>query len=829
MRPLRVDLEGFGAFRDRTEIDFAGLDLVALVGPTGSGKSTVIDAITFALYGSVARYDNPSLVAPVISQLAVEARVRFDFELAGARYSAVRVVRRAESNASPGSPPRAKTREARLERWHGPDPDGPTTVLAGSVREMDAEVQALIGLDFSQFTRTIVLPQGAFAEFLTDDPANRQRLLRRLLDLGLYADMAAQARERATRAGYAMDAQRAELERLAAATPAARLALAEQGERVDGFAGSLGDQLAEIERHDVELSDRRATYRTTEAAIADLAAVAVPDHAAAVHTELEQARLAAVAAEADLAAARTELQECRVAADAAGDAATLARTADLLVRREALVSQIRDVDAERGTAEADATTAQAEQVRLTGEMEVARAALAAHRQAADAAVWVHQLRAGEACPVCEQTVHEVPATASPDALATADELVATVAVALDDATVAAARAHGRTDAAAAAAVRHRAELTEIDERLAGQLTADELAAGASTLDRVTGDLQRAEAAAVASSAAAAAVDRADTAAGRARAAVDAISGREADLRPQFVAQRDRVTALGAPAWDPDQPLANAWARLTVWATDRRTALGEQLAEIEAAGVELRAARSKLATDLWAQASAAGLDTDVDLDTADSDDVARLAPLAAAARARLDAEMAALDAGIGRRTELERQAAELDEEQTVHESLGRHLAANGFERWLLQEALDHLVHHATLRLHELSNGRYSLEVVDGSFAVRDHGNADERRDVRTLSGGEIFLASLSLALALAESIAELATTDGPRLESIFLDEGFGTLDPETLDVLASAIEELSAAGRLVTVVTHVRDLAERMPVRFEVRSAGGTSTIDRVDR
>ena len=58
--------------------------------------------------------------------------------------------------------------------------------------------------------------------------------------------------------------------------------------------------------------------------------------------------------------------------------------------------------------------------------------------------------------------------------------------------------------------------------------------------------------------------------------------------------------------------------------------------------------------------------------------------------------------------------------------------------------------------------------------------------------------------------------GPRLESMFLDEGFGTLDPETLDVVATAMEELSASGRLIGIVTHIRELADRMPVRFEVR-------------
>ena len=117
MRPNRLEIEGFGTFRDRTVVDFANLDLVAFVGPTGSGKSTVIDAITFALYGSVARYDNSSLVAPVIHQLSAEAKVRFDFEIGGEDYTAVRVVRRRKSK--PGAGPQATTREARLERLDG--------------------------------------------------------------------------------------------------------------------------------------------------------------------------------------------------------------------------------------------------------------------------------------------------------------------------------------------------------------------------------------------------------------------------------------------------------------------------------------------------------------------------------------------------------------------------------------------------------------------------------------------------------------------------------------------------------------------------------------
>ena len=66
MRPERLELAGFGAFLEPTVIDFGGVDLFALGGPTGAGKSTVLDAIAFALYGSVSRYDNPALVAPAV-------------------------------------------------------------------------------------------------------------------------------------------------------------------------------------------------------------------------------------------------------------------------------------------------------------------------------------------------------------------------------------------------------------------------------------------------------------------------------------------------------------------------------------------------------------------------------------------------------------------------------------------------------------------------------------------------------------------------------------------------------------------------------------------
>ncbi|HEX5366166.1 MAG TPA: SMC family ATPase, partial [Acidimicrobiales bacterium] len=171
MRPIRLHLDGFTVFRSPTVVDFAQTDLFALVGPTGAGKTSVIDALTFALYGSVPRLDDRRAVAPVISQNLTEARVRLDFTVAGEACTAVRVVRATRHGG-------ATTREARLERGG--------RVVAGTADEVTSAVTDLLGLGFEHFTTCVSLPQGQFARFLHDKPRSRQDLLVRLLDLGLY-------------------------------------------------------------------------------------------------------------------------------------------------------------------------------------------------------------------------------------------------------------------------------------------------------------------------------------------------------------------------------------------------------------------------------------------------------------------------------------------------------------------------------------------------------------------------------------------------------------------------------------------------------------------
>ena len=132
-------------------------------------------------------------------------------------------------------------------------------------------------------------------------------------------------------------------------------------------------------------------------------------------------------------------------------------------------------------------------------------------------------------------------------------------------------------------------------------------------------------------------------------------------------------------------------------------------------------------------------------------------------------------------------------------------------------LDHLVHLANRQLERL-HGRYLLarkSVGELELEVIDTWQADVARDTRTLSGGESFLVSLALALALSDLVSHKTSID-----SLFLDEGFGTLDGETLDIALDALDSLNASGKMIGIISHVEALKERIPVQLKVSKGHG---------
>ena len=509
---------------------------MAFVGPTGSGKSSIIDALTFALYGSAARYDQRA-VAPVINQMSAEARVRFDFELAGTAYTAVRVVRRTKSGG-------ATTKEARLESQG--------EVLAGDERALSAKVVELLGLDFDKFNKTVVLPQGRFAEFLHDKPADRQELLRGLLGVGIYERAGKVARSRETAAANTADLLE---QQLATAGDVSDERLAELG----GRAAAIEALLQVVEALGAEIAQADDALRRTEQRIAVvgrrdelLATVVVPDGVDALHDELVAAEaLSDAAATAHAVARERQRQAVEAVADgpsevamsmlveahdavsrAAGaqrDAgerlqtataqhgAALAAAASVQERRTVLVVAVesadRALDAALGQQRSAGSLEAAEQViplfgrraevaadvmALVAEEARARqsadAATAQHAAAIDAvalaerlapaAVLVEHLVAGEPCPVCAQVVGILP----PPHADAAGHVAAARALAAD-AAAAVAVAMEEWHRAQRALAGGEARLTEIEQRLEGQperaaaeLRVAELRALADTVD-----------------------------------------------------------------------------------------------------------------------------------------------------------------------------------------------------------------------------------------------------------------------------------------------------------------------------------------------------------
>jgi DNA repair protein SbcC/Rad50 len=290
----------------------------------------------------------------------------------------------------------------------------------------------------------------------------------------------------------------------------------------------------------------------------------------------------------------------------------------------------------------------------------------------------------------------------------------------------------------------------------------------------------------------------------------------------FDAARDRVAALSPPAVDRTD-LAAAWQGLSTFAAERAPELRTAAAAAQEAITAAEQAWRDRMGRLREAVAAGGVEPTAGAGLRDVEAAVVAAITTADARVALVAQQLETVAELReRRTDAER-ARDLAAE------LGRQLDAKHFERWLLTQALQRLLHGATARLDELTAGAYSLTVdASGAIEVVDHRNADERRPVKTLSGGETFLASLALALALADQVAELASGGAARLEALFLDEGFGTLDGETLDTVATAISELGQQGRMVGIVTHIRELAEQVPVRYEVRKVGGSSSVERIE-
>lgn len=203
----------------------------------------------------------------------------------------------------------------------------------------------------------------------------------------------------------------------------------------------------------------------------------------------------------------------------------------------------------------------------------------------------------------------------------------------------------------------------------------------------------------------------------------------------------------------------------------------------------------------------------------------------------DKETKHIEATLVSLEELEKVMGEAREEVTFLSRLND--LANGgeqgfknvtFERYVLGAILDEVVYAANLRLQKMSRSRYSLERSDYTGGGRGKQGLDlavmdaftgQSRPANTLSGGETFLASMALALGLADVIQSYA--GGIHMDTMFIDEGFGTLDPDTLELAMETLVQLQSSGRLIGMISHVPELKTRIPAHLEVTRGDDGST------
>ena len=579
-------------------------------------------------------------------------------------------------------------------------------------------------------------------------------------------------------------------------------------------------------------------------------------------TEIEEQRAALPAVIAQLTARREEAHRHGDRSESLG-----------AVRDEAAVRRDAALQAEQ--LEAEVRAAEQRLTEATDRHTAAQTALGELRRRrieGFAGELATGLVPGEPCVVCGSTEHPRPAEhadpVSADDIAAAEQVRDAAAAAERDASVAASALH--TEHAAAAARAGGLSASAADDALAqaeaAHTAAVEAASRAEALDaELTAETARAAAIdgrlAAAATSAAAARERAEGAQERFNAdeaVIAAARGEHDTVAGRLAAASARITAAQALAAALEELAARtAGAAEAVAERDDGLAASDFADAAEAQQALLSdAERTRLDAQIVAHAAQRekerALLLELELRALPEEPVALEAAEQAAADARTR-WMAAVDAtgradAIAQRLgDLTRSAAPEHERSAVqaahHEVLqnladtvagrGQNTHRMALETFVLAAELEEIVAAANLRLGDMSAGRYQLRHSDeraarnaasGLGIVVFDGFTGQTRPARSLSGGETFLSSLALALGLAEVVT--ARAGGIRLDTLFIDEGFGSLDADTLEVAMRTLDELRQGGRTVGVISHVEAMQEQIPAQLTVRTTvRGDSVID----
>ena len=907
MRPLKLTMAGFGPYAGVQVLDFDCLGssgLYLITGDTGAGKTTIFDAITFALFGEASGNNRDStMLRSKYAKDDAPTRVELTFAYGGKVYTVTR---------NPAYE-RAKTRgigiTTELAGAELTYPDGRQVTKKG---EVDAAIREIIGLTREQFSQIAMISQGDFRKLLQADTKERQKIFRDIFKTDFYVLLQNQLKERTGEirtqreqasqsiqqyingmtydedSVYALDVQKAKNGELPVTEEMEllRTLLAEDQKAESQLEAALDTVEKALEQITSQLTQAEA-YETNKAVLAGRVA-----EEATLTVELETAKAALDAAQktvpaqeklqskiaemelrlpsydeldthtAALAAAQTDLAGAHAAQECAAKAKNNLTTeitglrteqkdlADVSAEKEKLAAQRQQLvdrqkqfadfllgmeglareQAELARKQKEYLKAEEDSSELLREYEVQERAFLREQ----AGIMASGLTAGTACPVCGSTEHPRLAVLAEDAPTEAD--VKKAKAEYD-------RAQDKTKKASNEAQKLKGTVGTTEEILAKEI--DSLIPGISLED--------------------------STKAAEEQENLLAVQIKKLDAQiAEFAKKIARKEELDAVLPEKERLLTEAEKTITVATAE----IASLTAKVESSESQIHTLRSKLAFSDKAAAEAeisnlreesdklrhnlktaetaynqskenlAGirgtikqlhkqLENGVDIDTEQlqmkkSEYAAQKTAAMAKQKtvhARIFANKSALEGIYDKAAEMEM----LDKRYAWMKALSD--TANGsvfgkdkvmLETYIQTTYFERILARANIRLQKMSGGQYDLkrrEKADNKQSqsgleldIIDHINTTER-SVNTLSGGEAFLASLALALGLSD---EVQMSTGIHLDTLFVDEGFGSLDSEALSKAYNTLAGLTEGNRLVGIISHVAELKEKIDKQIVVK-------------
>lgn len=887
MKPEKLIVSGWGPYKNRMEIDFTVFDgrgLFLVTGATGAGKTTIFDAITYALYGNLSgQMRDKSSVRSDFADADTPTFVELSMSHARKQY---RIIRNPEYVR-----PRKRGKEGALTREKENAvlylPDG--SVIEG-VREVNAAICEILVLDYAQFKQITMIAQGEFARLLTAAPKDKMRIFRDIFGTGIHEQFTQRLRIKAGAFYDKVKEQRHKLEE------DIRFLLAEAlGERQEALAGllelteerywnyaAIAKELALIERQakgkekalqkecdSLQLQNEKLTGEATAKRLeneqidnlrqAEETLRQLTEQKAEIEEKAYRLKKARAAEALLPLRMNRQADEAALNAYRKKEAGLSAEREKLLVQREELLfygrkkeelqqylelcrqlAELKKKEAEEETEYKNACrkweAAKAVFLEKEGEYEAKKEAYAradkAYRRAV-VGIAARMLKAGEPCPVCGSVEHPHPAGIEPGL--PSEEEYKRLKEELESAEQALRKEQQNTALLRALKEERKRQLADGRNRVE-ELAEREEAAGmilkGTAMEREFGGAMLLKQAPYEEKAA------------YIRAKTERLAQTEGMLTTgegQLVQAAKDIRIGEQKAGESRKTLQEAFFKEGFATEEECRAADLQKSEMAGLEAEIQAYAEKLS-------AAGGLKEHLGktVKSRKKHDLTALLDSLEECRGKLSLEQEKRRHAHFFLEEVKKTKAQYAEKmkkiEAAEEEYGyvkdlENLASGNnakrlvFEQYVLAGYFEEILRAANLRFFKMTGGRYEMSRVEeaGDGRVKDSLEIQvmdyytgKQRSVKTLSGGESFKASLSLALGMSDVIQ--AMNGGIRVDTLFIDEGFGALDSESLDQACEALTNLAKRSRLTGIISHVPELRERIDSQIIVEKTNSGSSV-----